>query len=117
MFHALAASNADVLAGPVHDSLTAEAWVRIYRGLNHNQARSQLQQNRSRFSANVQVFADLLRDLQNERHNADYNPLKIFTAQTAATWLNKADIVIANFLQASQSERVAVAIFTLVRTR
>ncbi len=117
VFHALAASNADVLAGPVYDSLTAEAWVRIYRGLNHNQARSQLQQNRSRFSANVQVFADLLRDLQNERHNADYNPLKIFTAQTAATWLNKADIVIANFLQASLSERVAVAIFTLVRTR
>lgn len=117
VFHALAASNADVLAGPVHDPLTADAWVRTYRGLNHNQARSQLQQNRSRLSANVQVFADLLRDLQNERHNADYNPLKIFTAQTAATWLNKADIVIAHFLQASQSERAAVAIFTLVRTR
>ena len=52
-FHALAASNADMLAGPAHDPLTAEAWVRTYRGLNHNQARSQLQQNRSRFSANV----------------------------------------------------------------
>ena len=116
-FHALTASNADVLAGSVYDPLTANAWIRIYRGLNHNQARAQLQQNRASFSANVQVFADLLRDLQNERHNADYNPQATFTAQTAATWLNKADIVIPNFLQASQSERAAVAIFTLVRTR
>ncbi len=117
VFHALAASNADVLIGSAHDPLTADAWVRTYRGLNHNQARSQLQQNRTSFSANVRVFADLLRYLQNERHNADYNPQATFTAQTAATWLNKADIVITNFLQASQSERAAVAIFTLVRTR
>ncbi|MXZ24835.1 MAG: hypothetical protein F4Y80_08180 [Caldilineaceae bacterium SB0665_bin_21] len=116
-FHAFTASNADVLAGPVYDSLTADAWIRIYRGLNHNQVRSQLQQNRSRFSANVQVFVDLLRDLQNERHNADYDPRATFTTQTAATWLNKADDAITNFLQASQSERAAVAIFTLVRTR
>ena len=91
--------------------------MRIYRGLNHNQARSQLQQNRSRFSANVQVFADFLRDLQNERHNADYDPRATFTPQTAATWLNKADDAITNFLQANQSERAAVAIFTLVRAR
>jgi len=41
-FHAFTASNADVLAGPVYDSLTADAWIRIYRGLNHNQVRSQL---------------------------------------------------------------------------
>ena len=116
-FHALAASNADVLIGPAHDPLTADAWVRTYRGLNHNQARTQLQQNRSRFSANVQVFAALLHDLQNERHNADYDPRATFTAQAAATWLNKADDAITNFLQASQSERAAVAIFTLVRAR
>lgn len=116
-FHALAASNADALLGAVHDQLTADAWVRIYRGLNHNQARAQLQQNRASFSARVQVFADLFRDLQNERHNADYNPRANFTAQTAATWLNNADAAIANFLQANRSERAAVAILTLVRPR
>ncbi len=116
-FHALAASNADALIGAVQDPLTSDAWVRIYRGLNHRQARTQLQQNRASFSASVQVFADLFRDLQNERHNADYNPRANFTAQTAATWLNNANAAIANFLQASRSERAAVAILTLVRTR
>lgn len=116
-FHALTASNADALIGPAHDQLAADAWVRTYRGLDHNQARSQLQQNRASFSTNVQVFADLFRDLQNERHNADYNPRTIFTAQTADTWLDQAETAIANFLQASRSERAAVAILTLVRTR
>ena len=116
-FHALTASNADALTGAVHDQLTSDAWIRAYRGLDHNQARSQLQQNRASFSASVQVFADLFRDLQNERHNADYNPRAIFTAQTAATWLNKAEAAIANFLQASGSERAAISILTLVRTR
>ena len=116
-FHALTASNADALIGVAHDQLTSEAWVRTYRGLDHNQARAQLQQNRASLSASVQVFADLFRDLQNERHNADYNPRAIFTAQTAATWLNKAEAAITDFLQAGRSERAAVATLTLVRTR
>ena len=117
VFHALTASNADTLIGPAHDQLTADAWVRIYRGLDHNQARSQLRQNRASLSTSGQIFADLFRDLQNERHNADYNPRASFTARTAATWLNKAEAAIIDFLQASRSERAAVAILTLVRTR
>ena len=116
-FHALTASNADALVGTAIDQLTADAWIRIYRGLSHNQARSQLQQNRASFSPSVQIFADLFRDLQNERHNADYNPRPTFTAQTAATWLNKAEAAITDYLQVPQPERAAVAILTLVRTR
>ena len=117
VFHALTASNADALIGPANDQLTADAWVRIYRGLDHNQARSQLWQNRASLSASGQIFADLFRDLQNERHNADYNPRASFTAQTAVTWLDKAEAAITDFLQVSRSERAAVAILTLVRTR
>ena len=41
-FHALTASNSDALIGTVHDQLTSDAWIRTYRGLNHNYARSQL---------------------------------------------------------------------------
>ena len=116
-FHALTASNADVLVGPAHDQLTADAWMRIYRGLNHNHTKAQLQQNRTSLSTDAQIFADLFRDLQNERHNADYNPRAIFTAQTATTWLNKAEAAITDFLRTSQSERTAVAILTLTRGR
>ena len=116
-FHALTASNADVLVGPARDQQTANAWVRTYRNLNHNQAKTQLQQHRNSLSTDAQVFADLFRDLQNERHNADYNPATSFTHQTAINWLNKAEAAITDFLLTSQSERAAIAIFTLTRDR
>ena len=117
VFHALATNNADVLIGPAHNQLTTDAWIRIYRGLNHNHARSQLQQNRTNLSAGVRTFADLFCDLQIERHNADYNPQATFTIQAAITWLNKAEATITDFLQTSRTERAAIAILTLIRSR
>ena len=117
MFHALTASNADALIGPVHDQLAADAWIRIYRGLDHGYAKSQLQRNRTGLSADARIFADLFCDLQNERHNADYNPRATFTIQTATAWLNKAEAAIVDFLQTGLSERAAIAILTLIRMR
>ena len=116
-FHALSANNAEVLVGAASDQLTADAWIQIYRGLNHNQARVQLQQNRARLSVDAQVFAKLFADLQDERHSADYNPVATFTAAAAANWLDKTEASITNFLQTSRSERAAIAILTLIRTR
>ena len=116
-YYALTDNNADVLIGPAGNQLTAEAWIRIYRGLNHNHAKSQLQQNRTKLSADAQAFADLFCDLQNERHNADNNPRATFTAQTATTWLSKAEAAITDFLQTSRSERAPIAILALIRTR
>ena len=120
-FHALTTSNADALIGPAHDQLTAGSWIRIYRGLNHGHAKSQLEpevkRNQPRLSADALNFADLFCKLQGERHNADYNPREAFTAQAATSWLDSAEAAITRFLQTSRSERAAVAILTLIRTR
>ena len=116
-FHALTASNADTLIGTPTDQLTIEAWIRIYRRLDHGHAREQLRLTRHNFSAHARTFADLFLDLQNERHNADYNPLAIFTPQTATTWLNNTEAAIFDFLQTTTTERAAIAVLTLVRTR
>ena len=59
-FHALTANNAEVLIGTPTDQLTTDAWIRIYRGLNHNHARPQLQQNRTRLSVDTWAIAALL---------------------------------------------------------
>lgn len=115
--HALNASNVEVLIGPAHNQLTADAWMQIYRGLSHRQARTQLQQHRDRLSADAKIFADVFRDLQNERHNADYNPRAAFTIQAATNLLNQAEAAITDFLRTGQSERVAIATLTLFRTR
>ena len=116
-FHALTTSNADVLIGTPADPLTTDAWIRIYRRLDHGHAREQLGQNRHNFSAQARTFADLFLDLQNERHNADYNPVATFTPQTATNWLNNTEAAITDFLQTSTRERAAIAVLTLIRTR
>ncbi len=120
-FLALTASNTDALIGPVHDQLTAGAWTQIYRGLNHGHAKSQLEpevkRNQPRVSADTLNFADLFCKLRDERHSADYNPLATFTIQAATSWLDTAEAAITHFLQTSQSERSAVAILTLTRSR
>ena len=120
-FHALTTSNADALIGPVHDQLTADLWIRIYRSLNHGQAKSQLEpevkRNQPRLSADTLNFVGLFCKLQDERHNADYNPRANSTVQTANTWLDRVEAAITDFLMTSQSERAAVAILTLTRSR
>ena len=116
-FHALTASNADALVGTPTDQLTIDAWLRVYRRLDHGNAREQLRQNRQNFSARAATFADLFLDLQNERHNADYNPVAIFTTQTAINWLNNTEAAIIDFLETTTRERAAIAVLTLIRTR
>ncbi len=51
LFHALAESNASALIGAPSDPLTASAWSRVYRGLDHVTARRELQRHRQEFSA------------------------------------------------------------------
>ena len=117
MFHTLNASNTDALMGLPQDQLTTQAWTRIYRGLSHTYVKSQFQQNLTSLSPDAQTFANLFCDLQDERHNADYNALETLTAQEAASWLDNAEVAITNFLRIAPRERAAIAILTLVRNR
>ena len=91
MFHALANSNADCLAGMPHDPLTEHAWSRSYRGLNRNSARRNLLQDRNLFSPQVRQFADSFAQLQDQRHRADYNPNRTFSLAQALYWIGRAE--------------------------
>ena len=116
-FHTLAASNVDVLVGSDSGQLVGQAWLRAYRGLNHGYARSQLLQNRNLFSTNGRIFADIFCQLQDERVQADYNPMARFTPESARIWLDKVEAAAGDLLQVSREERAAMAILTLVRPR
>ena len=76
-----------------------------------------MKRNQPRVSADALNFADLFCKLQDERHSADYNPRATFTIQAATSWLDSAEAAITRFPQTSRSERAAVAILTLIRTR
>ncbi|MDE2938878.1 MAG: hypothetical protein OXR67_08150 [Chloroflexota bacterium] len=116
-FHALTASNADVLAGTGAGQLPSEAFLRAYRGLNHGYARTQLLQNRHLLSTNGRIFADNFCQLQDERVQADYNPRVSFTPESAGVWLDKVEAASNDLLQTTQEERAAMATLTLVRPR
>ena len=117
MFHALAASNADVLIGPPDDELTAAAWTRVYRGLDHNRAKREFRDHREKLSVEGQNFAGFFNDLQARRHSADYDPNAVFNVQDTRIWLAIAGYVCAAYLQAEQSERACIAALTTIDRR
>ena len=117
MFHALATSNADVLIGAPTDAATENAWIRVYRGLDHGTARRELQRHRPEFSAGAQRFSNVFQEMQDRRHSADYDPTVRFTNQQAAEWLTLAETTITAFLETDRNERAYIAALTLVRGR
>ena len=117
MFHALANSNADCLIGPPTDPLLEHAWHRIRRGLDHSQARRNLEQDRDRFSPPVQEFITTFAGLQDARHAADYDARRKFTVTEAHSWIDLAKEAITDFMDVALNERRAVAAQTLIRRR
>ena len=117
LFHALAASNADALIGSVNNPVTARAWTRVYRGLNHRTAERELRSHRNELSQEARDFSDNFSFLQGRRHSADYDPDAVFTAQQTSVGLAVAEYVCGNYLQVDRTERAYVATITLIRGR
>ena len=117
MFHALAISNADCLVGTPYDALTEHSWSRAYRGLNHNTARRNLLQDRALFSSQIQQFADVFAQLQDLRHQADYDPNRTFTLPQTLDWIERAEDAIEGFMQSDVDERKMVAMQSLIGRR
>ena len=116
-FHALATSNAETLIGTPHNSATAAAWSRVYRGLDHAAARRELQRHRQELSSEAQIFADTFQNLQNRRHSADYDHNAVFTNIRATISLVEAEAAIVDYLQVDSDERAYIAALTLIRSR
>lgn len=74
MFHALAEISADELIGAKHRS--TDAWLRVYRALDHKPAKNALQRAAKSHGAEeqLQTFAATFSSMQELRHEADYDP-------------------------------------------
>ena len=117
MFHALAASNAECLISTPQGALGEHARLRAYRGLDHREARRNLNQDRHLFSPPGQRFVDTLGELQDARHAADYDPSRVTTLLEAVNWIDRAETAIHEIMGVNQSERSAMAIQALIRRR
>lgn len=118
MFHALAASNADLIVGP-RTPANESRWATTYRSLRHFRAENPLHGWPHLFSQPVQNFAFVISGIKKEREKADYDPGAnvSFVQNQVITWINSAERAIIGFNSASPEERAMVAIATLAGQR
>ena len=119
MFHALALSNANTLAGAARANRDHPAWNQTYRALEHGYARNQCnnQSNMGRFPPEIRDFGRLFVFMQGQRNYADYDPSARFSRQSVAQLVDESDGTITRFEDTSAADRRAFALYVLLRIR
>lgn len=105
VFHTLAASNAELIAGQPQSGVSAYAWERVYRRLDHGRAQNNLRAVLNLLSPAGENFARAFIELQNLRLEADYNPNAVIIRSDAVNAIAQAKTAIGNFAQLTQEER------------
>ena len=114
-YHALARSNADLLAGASDAERSRPEWLRTYHALGGDYSDQRLQGDYSGYPEVIRAFADTFLDLRHQRLLADEDPSTTFTAAEAQAWVERAADVINAFLSADPMQRKAFALEILLR--
>ena len=109
VFHTLAASNAELIAGQPQSSMSAYAWERVYRRLDHGRARNNLRAVLNLLSPSGEFFASTFIELQDLRQEADYDPNFSITRTRTRNIIAQAETAIRNFAQLTPEERRLLA--------
>ena len=116
MFHALAASAADLFIGRKRDP----AWHRAYRALEHRQAKIACRQAQTGqdFPPDIRHFADVFVVLQVARQKADYAlDAGAYRKSDALEYIGSAERAIRQLMQADVKARRGFAAHVLFRQR
>ena len=117
LFHTLAASNADLIAGSPQSGISSYAWERVYRRLDHGRAQNNLRGILGQLSQSGQNFARAFISLQGLRQEADYDPNFSITRTRTLNVIAQAEAAIRDFAQLSQEERRLIAAQSLFDRR
>ena len=117
MFHCLARTCADSLAGRAGTVGNRPMWRRVYRTPEHRQARTRCENMPSSFPDSVRQFGRTFSVQQNKRHLADYDPdYRVGKSEVTAD-INDARTAIDRFLATPASVRRDFAIHVLMKVR
>ena len=117
LFHCLARTCADRLAGRAGLVGDRPMWRRMYRTLEHGQARARCASMPSLFPEGVREFGQAFSALQSKRHFADYDPdFRIGKSEVMAD-INDARTAIDRFLAVPANVRRDFAIHVLTKMR
>ena len=117
LFHTLAASNAELVAGQPSSTMSAHAWNRIYRRLEHGRARNNLRADRNLISQNGHDFVRLFTEAQGHRLQADYDPNAQLNLSLALNVITRADAAVRSFAQLTEEERRFLAAQSMFDSR
>jgi len=91
-------------------------YARVYRSLNHADVKSRANDVRA-IGGKVKAFIDAAVILQNDRLEADYNPLFRVTKSDALTKVKLARSAIDSFNDASESDQISCLVALLFKER
>ena len=114
IFHALCQSNADTLIGDAATASNAELWVRTYRALDHRQAKARLNSYTSAGAPALSNFASRFGNLQSQRHDADYNPRRMFLRSQVISIIDQAEAETQAFYNLPAPQRRTLAVHLLL---
>ena len=117
LFHALARLCADELVGVSHGH--SQEWARVYRALDHRTAKVVLSSaDAARLGSAVAQIGASLSDLQERRHQADYDPafFSFYFDETEAL-IELAASAIADLDRLDADQRRSLAIMLIVKKR
>ena len=119
LFHAMARSCADMVAGATPASRSHAAWRQVYRSLEHGHARNQCKNKTvmEKFPEGIQSFGRAFVEMQRQRHSADYDPDPKLLRTDVKQLIDKTAKAITEFNKTTPADRKAFAIYVLLRTR
>ncbi len=117
MFNFLAADCADLFVG-TGQARKYPSWSRVHRALDHGLAKNACQQSaKVGFPPAIVQFADLFVSMQQQRHDADYDPLSRYARADVIALINDVEQAIKAYKTTSRKDRREFAAHVLLRQR
>lgn len=119
LFHAVAAAAADTLIGTTVSHRAGPIWSRVYRSLEHGFAKAQCQVKvpASQIPASLRDVADAFVQLQELRHEADYDPKASFLRSDVVAHIRLARTAVAQLEGASTADRRTFASWLIFKSK
>jgi uncharacterized protein (UPF0332 family) len=119
VFHAMCRNAADCLIGTSGADRSQTAWKQVYRSVDHGTAKKQCKDGSvmGRFPKELEDFGNTYVDLQEKRHDADYDPETTWTRIDVQTHIDAAELVIKQLRAVPMKDRRAFAAWIVLKKR
>ena len=117
VFHALCHMCADAFIGTRAE--TRKAWQQVYRSLEHNNVRKSCRSGviENRFPEDIKELCSIITQLQEKRHEADYDPFARFLMRDVMEIMAQAETALKLIRNLELKHRRAFAAWVILRKR